>query len=99
MNTKESVRERRIIIVVAEAAENGAYKYTGAINLQLDKLKVKNLESMGMRDALIMEFKKEKVVSANYCIGYFSGRLKCQFITEEELHDKQTQRLQIQKVK
>ena len=80
--------ERRIVIVVAEATESGAHRYIGAINLKLDALKVKNLESLGMRDALIMDFNKEKLVSSNYCVGYFSGRLKCQFITEEELHDK-----------
>jgi hypothetical protein len=76
------------MIVLAEAAENGGHRYIGAVNLKLDALKVKNLESLGMRDALFMDFNNEKVISANYCVGYFSGRLKCQFITEEELHDK-----------
>lgn len=98
VNTQESIKERRIIIVLAEASENTGYKYIGAVNLKLDEMKVKKLENLGMRDALIMDFKKVKVVSANYCIGYFSGRLKCQFITEEELHDKQLHREQIAKV-
>jgi len=50
-------------------------------------LKGLNLDKQGMRPALFVEFKDEKVVLLNQTVGYLSGRVKCQFFTEVELHN------------
>ena len=58
-------------------------------------MKSVNLAKQGQRPALYVQFDKKKIINANYTVGFLSGQLKCQFITEAELNDRAQQREQL----
>lgn len=46
-----------------------------------------DLGSQGLRSGLHANFNDIKVILDNKQVGVMSGRMKCQFMTDKELHD------------